>query len=118
MILEGRAVERQAEETVDGEGTSYELTLFVSGATDLSSRAIGNARAVCDAHLGDRYHLSVVDIQERLELVPSLPILAVPALVRFRPLPVRTVVGDLALLDRVALALELPVAGDALHGAS
>ena len=29
----------------------YELTLFVSGASDLSARAIANARQLCDTHL-------------------------------------------------------------------
>ena len=42
----------------------YELTLFVSGASDLSARAIANARRLCDVHLDGRYHLSVVDVHE------------------------------------------------------
>ena len=46
------------------EDVVYELTLFVSGASDLSARAIANARRLCDVHLRGRYHLSVVDVHE------------------------------------------------------
>ena len=31
--------------------SSYELTLFVNGASERSAQAIANVRALCDAHL-------------------------------------------------------------------
>ena len=46
------------------EDVVYELALFVSGASDLSARAIANAARICEAHLSGRYHLSVVDVHE------------------------------------------------------
>jgi circadian clock protein KaiB len=91
--------------------TSYELTLFVSGASDLSARAIGNARQLCDIHLAGRYSLSVVDVHENPAALRTNGALATPTLVRNRPLPVRKVVGDLSHTDKVLLALELPLAG-------
>ena len=39
---------------------AYGMTLFVSGASDSSSRAITNVRAICDTHLGGRYQLDIV----------------------------------------------------------
>jgi hypothetical protein len=52
-----------------GETSFCELTLFVSGASDLSARAIADARELFDHHLGRRYHLAVVDVHQ--DLAPS-----------------------------------------------
>jgi circadian clock protein KaiB len=93
--------------------TRYELTLFVSGATDLSARAIANARQLCDTQLHGQYHLSVIDIHEDLAAVLSHGVVATPTLVKSSPLPVRKLVGDLSHTDKVLLALELPVVQDA-----
>ena len=41
---------------------TFVLTLFVNGASDLSVRAIGNVRALCEQHLAGRYRLEVVDV--------------------------------------------------------
>lgn len=88
---------------------SYKLTLFVSGASDLSARAISNARRVCETHLAGRYELSVVDVHEDPAALLSSRVVAVPTLVKSWPLPVRMVVGDLSHTDRVISALDLPV---------
>ena len=89
--------------------TDYELTLFVSGASDLAARAIANARRLCDIHLHGRCHLSVVDVHEDPAAVVSSRLLATPTLVRRMPLPVRRVVGDLSDTAKVLRALDLPL---------
>lgn len=91
----------------------YELTLFVSGASDLSGRAIANAKQLCEAHLEGRYQLSVIDVHEEPAALLSNRVFAAPTLVRSRPLPVRMLVGDLSRTDRVLVALDLPVTTDA-----
>jgi circadian clock protein KaiB len=90
----------------------YELTLFVSGASDLAARAIANARTLCDVHLHGRCHLSVVDVHDDPSAVLTSRLLATPTLVKTLPLPVRRVVGDLSHTDKVLRALDLPVARD------
>lgn len=87
-----------------GDG-SHQLTLFVSGGSDLSARAIANARRLCEMHLDGRYHLSIVDIHEDPAAVRTSRVRAAPTLVQYRPLPVRRVVGDLSDTDRVLLGL-------------
>ncbi|MEO8689673.1 MAG: circadian clock KaiB family protein [Solirubrobacteraceae bacterium] len=84
-----------------------ELTLFVSGASDLSARAIADARALCDIHLGGGYALSVVDVHEDSAAVLSHGVLAAPTLVRSRPLPLRRFIGDLSQTHDVLLKLEI-----------
>lgn len=89
------------------EETSYDLTLFVSGASDLSAIAISHARTMCELHLQGRYQLEVVDVNEDPGAVGGR-LLATPTLRRNRPLPARQVVGDLSDTDKVLTALELP----------
>lgn len=103
-------LERFEDELAALDDTDYELTLFVSGASDLAARAIANARRLCDVHLHGRCHLSVVDVHEDPAAVLSSRLLATPTLVRNRPLPMRRVVGDLSDTDKVLRALDLPLA--------
>ena len=91
------------------DASDYELTLFVSGASDLAARAIANARRLCDVHLHGRCHLVVIDVHENPAAVLSSRLLATPTLVRSRPLPMRRVVGDLSDTDKVLRALDLPL---------
>jgi circadian clock protein KaiB len=97
--------------TEAGDGSpEQELTLFVSGASDLSARAIASARQLCDVHLNGAYQLSIVDVHDDPAAVLRHHVLAAPSLVKHRPPPERKYVGDLGHTDKVLLALELPVA--------
>jgi circadian clock protein KaiB len=95
-----------------GPGEPYHLTLFVSGASELSARAIGAARQLCDLHLGGRGRLTVIDVHAEPDVAVTHRVRAVPALVRTRPRPVRRVVGDLSRAEHVLAVLRLS-AGDA-----
>ena len=86
---------------------TYELTLYVSGASDVSGRAIAAARQLCESHLGHRCHLSVTDVHDDPVAASADGVLVTPTLVRHRPLPVRTFVGDVWRTDEVVAALEL-----------
>jgi circadian clock protein KaiB len=94
----------------------YDLTLFVSGASDLSARAVANARALCDAHLAGRYVLAVVDVHVDPAAAGEHHVLAAPTLVRNLPLPVRRLVGDMSDTTKVLMALDLPLAVTAPAG--
>lgn len=99
---------RFEEELAALDASDYDLTLFVSGASDLAARAIANARHLCDTHLHGRCSLSVVDVHEDPAAVLTSRLLATPTLVRNQPLPVRRVVGDLSDTEKVLRALDLP----------
>ena len=85
----------------------YVLRLYVVGMTPKSTRAIINVKAICEAHLRGRYELEVVDVYQQPMLAQGEQILAVPALVKKLPLPLRTLVGDLSNTERVLLGLDL-----------
>lgn len=85
----------------------YVLTLFVTGASDLSARAIINIKALCEEHLVGRYTLQVVDVHKDVQLMSSYDLVAAPALVKEAPLPKRMLVGDLSDTRRVLAALDV-----------
>lgn len=85
----------------------YELSLFVTGASALSARAIADVRTLCDTYLSGRYHLEVVDVHRNPGLVTSRGVLASPTLIKDLPLPKRVLVGDLSNTKRVLLALDI-----------
>src|SRR3972149_4966807 len=91
----GRAMER------------YDLTLYVTGATVRSLRAIANIKAVCEQYLKGRYHLDVVDIYRRPALLRRDQIVAVPTLVKRLPVPMRLLVGDLSRAEQGLQGLDL-----------
>jgi circadian clock protein KaiB len=91
----------------------YELTLFVSGASELSARAITDARRLCDEHLDGRVDLVVVDVHEHPTTALANRVHAVPTLIKSWPVPPRRIAGDLSQTDNVLLALELPRLPDA-----
>jgi circadian clock protein KaiB len=108
--LHDATLKRFEEALAETAEAKYELTLFVSGASGLSARAIANAKQLCEHYLKGRYELSVVDLRKDPGAVLSSRVLAAPTLVRSRPLPVRLLVGDLSDTTRVLRALELPAA--------
>ena len=85
----------------------YELTLFVSGASEVSSRAIRDARALCESHLGGRHELTIVDVSQDPQLTRSRQVLATPTLLKVSPGPERMLVGDLSDTKNVLLSLDL-----------
>jgi circadian clock protein KaiB len=85
----------------------YVLRLYVTGMTPNSSRAVANAKAICEQHLKGRYDLQVIDIYQQPVSTSEEQIVAVPVLVKHRPLPLRRIVGDLADIDRTLRALDL-----------
>ena len=85
----------------------YMLTLYVSGVTSRSQRAIANLNAICEEYLKDRCEVEVVDIYQFPELAKSADIVAAPTLVKQLPLPVRRLIGDLSEHSRVLLLLDV-----------
>jgi len=84
------------------------LTLFVSGASATSARAVVRLRDLCDRHWPSDYDLEIVDIYQQPEVVFARGVLAVPTLIKELPLPVRVLIGDFTDESRVLTVLGLP----------
>lgn len=93
----------------DGENPPeyYNLRLYVAGQTARSLTALANLRHICEVHLAGRYRLEVIDLLEHPQLAASDQILAVPALVRRLPPPMKRIIGNLSDTERVLVGLEL-----------
>lgn len=95
----------------------YVLRLYVSGASPKSIRAISNVKKMCEAHLADRYELEVVDVYQKPNLAAGEQIIAVPALIKTKPIPLQKLIGDMSNVTQVLLGLDLtPKKRTEVHG--
>jgi len=85
----------------------YILTLYITGTTPRSIRAIENIRQICETYLKGRYELAVIDIYQQPALAKGQQIIAAPTLLKKLPLPLRRIIGDLSDTDRVLYGLDL-----------
>ena len=83
------------------------LRLYVAGQTPRSVRAVVNIQKICADHLQGRYQLEVIDLYQQPHLAQGQQIVAVPALIKRLPAPLRTVIGDLSDTERVLVGLDL-----------
>jgi circadian clock protein KaiB len=92
------------------------LTLYVTGRTSRSERAIANLQRIVHRTKMPDYELSVVDVLEQPHLAEEERIIATPTLVKSSPSPVRRIIGDLSDVDEVALRLGLGESASAAGG--
>ena len=87
----------------------YVLRLYVSGSTLKSARAVENIKRICEQYLKNRYNLEVIDVYQQVDLARGDQIVAVPTLIKRRPLPMRRFIGDLSNTEAVLSGLSLSV---------
>ncbi len=83
------------------------LKLYVSGQTPRALASFANIRRICERHLAGRYSIEVVDLLLHPAKAKADQIVAVPSLVRYFPLPLKKIIGDLGNEERVLAALEI-----------
>jgi circadian clock protein KaiB len=86
------------------------MRLYVMGNGLNSRTAIRNIQDVCRTHL-DSWKLEIIDLLERPQLAEEQRIHAVPTLIRELPTPLRRLVGDFSLKDKVLLGLDIAPKG-------
>ncbi len=98
-----------AETTKEAQATRPEwvLRLYVAGQTPRSVAAFANLKRICETHLKGQYEIEVVDLLVTPALAKGDQIVAVPAVVRQLPPPVKKIIGDLASMERVLVGLDL-----------
>ncbi len=93
-----------------GEDALVVLSLYISGPTPRSARAIVNVRKLCEANLPGRYTLAVIDLSQTPALAAQHQIIAAPTLVREQPLPERRFIGDMSNAQRILAGLDVVAA--------
>ncbi|HVV81467.1 MAG TPA: circadian clock KaiB family protein [Kofleriaceae bacterium] len=85
----------------------YLLRLYVAGQTPKSVQAFANLKRICEEHLAGRYAIEVIDLLVNPALARGDQILALPAVVRQLPPPVKKIIGDFSNAERVLVGLDL-----------
>ncbi len=98
---------KQAASALERGSEDYTLRLYVSGATQASSRAVVNARRLCEKHLGGRYTLDILNIADHVALAKQDQIVAAPTLIKLAPSPLRRFIGDMSNVERILAGLGL-----------
>jgi circadian clock protein KaiB len=88
--------------------SEYKLSLFITGASPNSSRAITNLKNICETYLKGRYELEVIDVYQQPKIAESEQVIALPLLIKRLPAPVRRLIGDMSDVDKVLRGLGLP----------
>ncbi len=85
----------------------YALTLFITGITPRSLRAVANVRAFCEGELDGSYNLEIVDLYEHPERAQPANVVVSPTLVRSLPHPVRLMFGDMSDKQQLSAVLKV-----------
>jgi circadian clock protein KaiB len=86
---------------------AYVLRLYVAGTTPASVRAVANIKRICEEHLQGRYELEVIDLYQQPTLAKGEQIIAAPTLIKKLPLPLRRVIGDMSVTERVLVGIDI-----------
>ena len=85
----------------------YMLRLFITGASPNSVRALTNIKQICEEHLKGRYSLEIIDVYQQAEIAEKEQLIALPLLIRKKPLPERRLIGDMSDIGKVLKGLEI-----------
>ncbi len=85
----------------------YLLKLYITGASPNSVKAVNNLKIICEQYLKGRYELEIVDIYQDPLTAKNEQIVALPLLIKSRPLPVRRLIGNMSDTKKVLEGLEL-----------
>jgi circadian clock protein KaiB len=96
-----------AKKSVDNTAKEWQLRIYVAGETDKSRKAIENLRKVCEEHLKGKYEIEVIDLVKNPQLAAKDQIFAVPTIIRKLPEPLKKLIGDMSVSEKVLVGLDI-----------
>jgi circadian clock protein KaiB len=90
-----------------GSRKEFVLRLFITGATPNSLRAVSNIKNICETYLAGIYSLEIIDVYLDQARAAKEQIVALPMLIKIKPVPQRKLIGDLSNTKRVLEALSI-----------
>ncbi len=85
----------------------WDLRIYVAGETPKMREAIKNLEIICDEHLKGRFSIEIVDLMKNPQLAAGEQILAIPTVIRKLPEPVKRLIGDLSIKEKVIVGLDI-----------
>ncbi|MGN6601853.1 MAG: circadian clock KaiB family protein [Ginsengibacter sp.] len=99
MKLKDTQIDEEIEES--NESSVLSLKLFVTGASPNSAKAIANLKEIIDKYFDFKYDLEIIDVYQQPLRASKDQIVALPMLLKFFPLPVKKLIGDLSDTKKV-----------------
>jgi circadian clock protein KaiB len=97
----------ETDEEANSEKSQLSLKLFVTGASPNSAKAIANLKNICEQYFDSKYDLEIIDVYQQPLRAKEEQIVALPMLLKFFPLPVKKLIGDLSDTKKVLKGLGL-----------
>jgi circadian clock protein KaiB len=97
----------ESEEEAGDQASKLSLKLFVTGASPNSAKAINNLKNICEHYIDSKYDLEIIDVYQQPLKAKEEQIIALPMLLKFFPLPVKKLIGDLSDTAKVLKGLGL-----------
>jgi circadian clock protein KaiB len=97
----------EKDEDASSEKSELSLKLFVTGASPNSAKAIANLKNICEQYFDSKYDLEIIDVYQQPLRAKEEQIVALPMLLKFFPLPVKKMIGDLSDTEKVLKGLGL-----------
>jgi circadian clock protein KaiB len=85
----------------------YNLKLYITGASPNSVRAIANLKNICEKYLRAGYELEIIDVYQQPSKAWSEQLIGLPMLIKYFPLPIKRLFGDLSDTAKVLKGLGL-----------
>jgi circadian clock protein KaiB len=76
--------------------SKYQLTLFITGASHNSVRAINNIKFICEKYLQGNYVLEIIDVYQIPDIANKEQVSVFPTLINKGVEPHKKLVGDLS----------------------
>lgn len=89
----------------NNEASELSLKLFITGASPNSAKAIANLKEIIDNYFDFKYDLEIIDVYQQPLRASKDQIVALPMLLKFFPLPVKKIIGDLSDTNKVLRSL-------------
>lgn len=105
--MKNMPVRQENEEGSANEDSKLSMKLFVTGASTNSVKAIANLKNIIEKYIDSKYDLEIIDVYQQPSKTREEQIIALPMLLKYFPLPVKKLIGDLSDTPRVLRGLGL-----------
>ena len=83
------------------------LRLYIAGRDGKSRKALKNLKEICDRDFPGKYKIEIVDVRKNPSAAQENNLIALPAVVRTLPAPIRKFIGTFSAKDGSLVRVDL-----------